>query len=155
MFALPLALSIDSLLAACVLSAAVPARHFARLVALFGACDMAGSALAPVLSAHSMAAGIILPALPVLWGTLVLGARKEAAMARISGRAVYLLPVLFAADNLLAPGVTPWLAGAVSAAMAAGGFALGAVTLRRLVLPAHQRRWLGASFVACGLLLAF
>jgi hypothetical protein len=154
MLALPLALSIDSLLAAFVLSAAVPARHFARLTALFGACDMAGSALAPVLSVHSTAASSFLPALPVLWGALVLCARGDAAMTRISGRAVYLLPVLFAVDNLLAPGVRPWLAGIVSAAMAAGGFALGAVTLRRRVLPAHQCRWLGASFVTCGLLIA-
>lgn len=155
MLALPFALSIDSLLAAFVLSAAVPARHFARLAALFGACDMAASALAPVLNAHSMVASIFVPALPILWGALVLHDRRGATLTGISGRAVYLLPVLFAVDNLLVPAVTPWLAGLVSAAMAAGGFALGAVTLRRFVRPAQQRRWLGASFVACGLLLAF
>lgn len=155
MFTLPLALSVDSLLAAFVLSAAIPARRFARLAALFGGCDMAASALAPMLNAHSMAASAVVPALPVLWGALLLRHRGDAAVTRISGGAVYLLPVLFAADNLLVPGVSPWLAGIVSAAMAAGGFALGAVTLRRCVRPAQQRRWLAASFVACGLLLAF
>lgn len=155
MFALPLALSIDSLLAAVVLSAVVPPRHFGRLAALFGGCDMLASALAPVLNTHSMAAGAVIPALPVLWGAVLLRLRGDATVPRISAAAVYLLPVLFAADNLLVPGVSPWLAGVVSAAMAAGGFALGAVTLRRFVRPAYRRRWLGASFVACGLLLAF
>jgi len=155
MFASPLTLSIDSFFAAFLLSGALPSRHYARLAALFGACDMAASALGPALNAPPMAAGAIVAALLVLWGVLVLSGGSDATTTRNSVRISYLLPALFAVDNLLVPGVTPWVAGLASTAMAAGGFGLGAFTVRRLVGPARRRSWLGASFVACGLLLTF
>lgn len=155
MFASPLTLSIDSFFAAFLLSGALPPRHYARLAALFGACDMAASALAPALNAHLMVAGASAAALSVLCGALVLSGGADAALTRNSDRIVYLLPALFAVDNLLVPGVTPWLAGLASTVMAAGGFGLGAVTARRLVGSTHRHRWLGVSFIACGLLLTF
>ena len=151
-FLLPL--SVDSFLASLVLSAAVRPRHYARLVALFGACDMAASALAPVLAVRVAAAAVVIPVVLLLWGTLVLLDCRLIRNARSSSVGVYVLPPLLAVDNLLVPGANPYLAGLVSSAMAAGGFALGAAVLRRLVWPVPERRWLGASFIACGLLLA-
>ena len=147
-----LPLSLDSLLAAFVLSAAVQPRHYARLAALFGACDMAASALASVLAAPVAAAGAVIPALLLLWGTVILLDCGLIKNTRYSSAGVYLLPPLLAIDNLLVPGANPCLAGLVSSAMAAGGLALGAAMLRRRVWRAHERHWLGASFIACGLL---
>jgi hypothetical protein len=148
-----LALSMDSLLAAFVLSAAVRPRRYACLAALFGACDMAASALAPVLDVRAPAAAAVIPVLLLLWGALVLLDWRFIKNTRSCSAGGYLLPALLAVDNLLVPGANPCLAGLVSCAMAAGGFALGAAVLRRLVRPAQERRWLGASFIACGLLL--
>lgn len=148
-----LTLSLDSLLAAFVVSAAVSPRHYARLAVLFGACDMAGSALAPLLTTRITIATTVISALAVLWGALLLFNRRHPAISGAHSPMVYLLPPLLALDNLLVPGTSPWLAGLASSAMAAGGFALGAVALRRFVVPTYRRRWLDASFVACGLLL--
>ena len=89
----------------------------------------------------------------LVWGTLALLDRRWIKSPRTMSVGIYLLPALLAVDNLLVPGTNPCLAGFVSCAMAAGGFALGAALLRRLVRPAEERRWLGVSLVACGLLL--
>jgi len=148
-----LMLSLDSLIAAATVSAAVRSRHYAPLALLFGACDLAASSvapvleahlaasnLAPVLNAHLLTLGSLVPWL-LLSGMLVLAGSASRARSQNPTAAAYLLPPLFALDNLLVPAASPVLAGLSSCAMAAGGFVLGAAVLHRLAPPAGRPLW--------------
>jgi len=148
-----LMLSLDSLIAAAALSAAVTPRHYAPLALMFGACDLAASSVAPLLSAElavsrftsmidarfmelvSLAPWLLLSVVLVLCGC------ATRARAQSLSAAAYVLPPLFAFDNLIFPSTSPGLAGVSSCAMAAAGFVLGAAALDRLAAPAARRLW--------------
>ena len=143
-------LSLDSLIAAVALSAAVRPRHYATLALTFGVCDLAASSVAPVPTAH-LAASSLAPVLD-MW---VLGLVSIVPWLLLSGIFIYfgsasrtrwlspnalayLMPPLFALDNLVFPTSSPALAGLLSCAMAAAGFVLGAAVLHRLASPAAR-----------------
>jgi hypothetical protein len=146
-------LSLDSLIAAAALSAAVTQRHYARLALMFGACDLAASSVAPLLSAHLSASSLapvldarfleLLSLAPGLLLSAVLVLCRSASRARQQSlsAAAYVLPPLFAFDNLFFPSTSPVLAGLFSCAMAAAGFVLGAATLDRWASPAARPLW--------------
>lgn len=162
-----LVLSFDSLIAAAALSAAVKPRHYAPLALFFGACDLAASSVAPVLNAALTASslaplldarllglGFLVPWL-VLSGMLVISGSAGRARSQNLSAAAYLLPPLFALDNLVSPVTSPVLAGLGSGAMAAAGFVLGAAVLHRLAPPATRPLWAaGLTVVAIALQLA-
>ena len=148
-----LVLSLDSLIAAAALSAAVRPRHYAPLALLFGTCDLvassvapmlhaalAASSLAPVLDARLLALGFLVPWL-LLSGMLVLSGSASRARSQNLGAVAYLLAPLFALDNLISPATSPVPAGLLSCAMAAAGFVLGAAVLHRLAPPALRPLW--------------
>ena len=162
-----LVLSLDSLIAAAALSAAVRARHYAPLALSFGACDLAASSVAPMLNAH-LAASSLVPMLDarllalgslvpwlLLSGMLILSGSANSARSQNLSAAAYLLPPLFALDNLISPATSPVPAGLVSCAMAAAGFVLGAAVLHGLAPPAQRPLWAaGLAVVAIALQLA-
>jgi hypothetical protein len=160
-------LSLDSLIAAATLSAAVTPRHYAPLAFMFGVCDLAASSVAPVLSAHVAASSFALMldarllelASLVPWlllsGILVLCGSLSRARSQSLTAAAYLVPPLFALDNLIFPVANPVVAGVLSCAMAATGFVLGAAMLHRLAPPAARPMWAaGLTVVAIALQLA-
>ena len=147
-----LMLSLDSLIAAAALSAAVGRRHYAPLALLFGACDLAASSVAPMLSAPAaassfapmldprlLAQGSLVPWL-LLPGILILSGSARRTRSRKLQAVAYLLPPLFALDNLISA-ASPLPAGLISCAMAAAGFVLGAAVLNRRAPPAPRPLW--------------
>jgi hypothetical protein len=162
-----LVLSFDSLIAAAAVSAAVRPRHYAPLALFFGACDLvasgvapmlnaalAASSLAPLLDARLLALGFLAPWL-VLAGMLVLSGPASRVRSRNLSAAAYLLPPLFALDNLVSPATSPVLAGLGSCAMAAAGFVVGAPVLHRFAPAAARPLWAaGLAVVAIALQLA-
>ena len=162
-----LILSLDSLIATAALSAAVKPRHYAPLALMFGVCDLAASSVAPALSAH-LAASSLAPALDAsvpglvsvaLWllfsGILIRSGYVRRACSPSLSAAAYLMPPLFALDNLVLPTASPLLAGLLSGGMAAAGFVLGAVVLPRMAPPAARQVWAAAlAVIAMALQLA-
>lgn len=162
-----LMLSLDSLIATAALSGAVRPRQYAPLALMFGACDLAASGVAPVLSAHLAASGLapvldawvlelvsLVPWL-LLSGLLILSASATRARSPSPSAFAYLMPPLFALDNLVVPSASPVLAGLLSCAMAAAGFALGSAVLHRLCPPAARPVWAaGPAVIAMALQLA-
>lgn len=162
-----LMLSLDSLIATAALSAAVKPRHYAPLALMFGVCDLAASSVAPALSAH-LAASSLAPALDasalelvslvpwlLLSGILVVAGYVRWARSPCLSAAAYLMPPLFALDNLVFPTASPVLAGLLSGAMAAAGFVLGAAVLPRMAPPAARQVWAaGLAVIAMALQLA-
>jgi hypothetical protein len=162
-----LVLSLDSLIAAVALSAAVRPRHYATLALMFGLCDLAASSVTPVLGAHLAASGLapvldawvlelvsVVPWL-LLLGILMLSAPARRAHSPSSSFAAYLMPPVFALDNLIFPTASPVLAGLLSCAMAAAGFVLGWAVLQRMAPPAARPVWAaGLAAIALALQLA-
>ena len=162
-----LTLSLDSLVAAAVLSATVTPRHWGPLALMFGACDLvassvaavmnahlAASSLAPVLDARVLEPGCLVPWL-LLSGLLFFSGSASRARSRSLSAAAYLMPPLFALDNLIFPSAHPVLAGLLSGVMAAAGFVLGAAVLHRLAPSAARPVWAaGLAVIASALQLA-
>jgi len=149
-----LMLSLDSLIAAVALSWTVRPRHYAPLALMFGVCDLVASSVAPALDARLPELASLAPWL-LLSGILVLPVIVSATRSQNLSAAAYLLPPLFALDNLVSPATSPVLAGLISCAMAATGFLIGAVMLHRVVPPAARPLWsAGVAIFAIALQLA-
>jgi hypothetical protein len=158
--------SIDSLIVAAALSAAIPRRHVLPLILLFAACDGAGSAIGAALGLDAprnapldapWAGGGLLSAMAlVAWGALVLlGASRGLRLCASSATACW-LPPLLAIDNVLAGGAEPAIiAGLSSGLMAAAGFAAGALLLKpRDAISSAPPGVAGIPLLVGGLLLA-
>jgi len=153
---LSLALSIDSLIASIALAGVTQKRHFVPLVILFGVCDGLASFAAPSIGGAIVTSGIGGPVFLIVWGVLVM--LNAPAIRGLSGSAfwAYLLPAALAIDNLLVPQPNWVSAGVTSGAMAAAGFAIGALAWRIPILARLPRRWIGAPLAIAGsLLLSF
>jgi hypothetical protein len=153
---LSLALSIDSLIASIALAGVTRKRHFVPLVVLFGVCDGFASFVTPSIGGVVVTSGVGAPVFLIVWGALIM--LNAPAIHRLSGSAfwAYLLPVALAIDNLLVAQPNWVSTGVTSGAMAAAGFAIGALAWRIPILARLPRRWIGAPLAIAGsLLLSF
>jgi hypothetical protein len=154
MSSLAFELSVDSLIAAMVLSIVVPPRRYALLVVLFGLCDGGCSFVGMWLKLQTTVAGLMAPAFLILWGGLILINATAINRRRRSHFWPYLLPVLLGIDNLVRSDA-PWaVAGLTSSAMAALGFVIGFALLRLSASSLSGARWTALPLILAGLLLA-
>jgi hypothetical protein len=151
MFCSELPLSFDSLIVAIALAGWLPKRHVLPLTVLFGLFDGGASAIGPTLGIQISAASLLAPSFLVVWGGAI-----AVNLPWKPRRAVwaYALPPLLALDNLVVPTNSALAAGLTSSTGAALGFAVGLLLSRvggsQLLAP----RWIGASMIIAGLLLA-
>jgi hypothetical protein len=152
MFWSELPLSFDSLIVAIALAGWLPRRHMLLpLTVLFGLFDGGASAVGPALGIQISAVSLLAPSFLVVWGGAI---ALNLPWKPLRGVWAYALPPLLALDNLIMPANSALTAGLASSASAALGFAVGFLLSRvggsRLLAP----RWIGASTIIAGLLLA-
>jgi hypothetical protein len=146
-----LMLSADSLIVAFAVSGLLSAPNKVALVALFGLCDACASCIGLWLGVAVPAPGLMQSALLVVWGGAI--ALNMPIVGEIRGSLIwpYVLLPLMAIDNLVIPNAAPISSGLASSTMAALGFALGSVLLRR---PSERRaevRWVAGALVIAGI----
>jgi len=107
MYSSSLLLSIDSFVAALALSTAVSHRCIAPVIALFGLCDGLWTSLGPVVEFQLPLVGLLSPAFLLLWAALMLLSLPVVENWTRSQSWAFLLPPLFAIDNMLLPGSEP------------------------------------------------
>jgi hypothetical protein len=151
MFPTELPLSFDSLIVAVALAAWLPKRHFLALTLLFGLFDGGASAAGPALGIQISAASLLAPAFLVAWGGAI---ALNLPWKPLRAGWAYALPPLLALDNLVVPANSALAAGLASSASAALGFAVGLLLARVGGPKLSAPRWIGASTIIAGLLLA-
>jgi hypothetical protein len=146
-----LMLSADSLIVAFALSGLLSARSKITLIALFGLCDACASFVGLWLGVAVPAPGLMQSALLVVWGGAI--ALNMPIGGEIRGFPIwpYVLPLLMAIDNLVIPNAAPLSTGLASSTMAALGFALGSVLLRRPSERTAQVPWAAGALVIAGI----
>jgi len=152
MFLSELPLSFDSLIVAIALAGWLPKRHILPLTVLFGLFDGGASLAGPTLGLQISAASLLAPAFLVAWGGAI--ALNLPWKPLRGGVWPYALPPLLALDNLVVPANSALAAGLASSASAALGFAIGLLLARAGGAKLSAPRWIGASTIIAGLLLA-
>jgi hypothetical protein len=151
MFLSELPLSFDSLIAAIALAGWLPKRHILPLTVLFGLFDGGASLAGPTLGLQISAASLLAPAFLVAWGGAI---ALNLPWKPLRSVWAYALPPLLALDNLVVPANSALAAGLASAASAGLGFAVGLLLSRIGGSKLSTPRWIGASTIIAGLLLA-
>ena len=151
MFPTELPLSFDSLIVAIALATWLPKRHILPLAVLFGLFDGCASAVGPALGVQIPAASLLAPLFLVIWGGAI---ALNLPWKPLRGIWAYALPPLLALDNLVVPANSALAAGLTSSAGAALGFAVGFLLSRGGGSKPLAPRWIGASTIIAGLLLA-
>jgi CDP-diglyceride synthetase len=146
-----LMLSADSLIVAFAVSGFLSARNKFALVVLFGLCDACASFIGPSLGLALPAPGLTQSAFLIVWGGAIAFNLPIVAQTRRSPIWPYLLPPLFAIDNLVTPNTAPLSTGLVSSVMAALGFVLGSILLNRASERRVQARWVAGALVIAGI----
>jgi hypothetical protein len=146
-----LMLSADSLIAAFAVSGLLPARNKFALIVLFGLCDACASFIGPSLGLALPALGLTQPAFLIVWGGAIALNIPVVAQTRRSPTWPYLLPPLFAIDNLVTPNTAPLSTGLASSVMAALGFGMGSILLRRTSERRVHARWVAGALVIAGI----
>jgi hypothetical protein len=146
-----LMLSADSLIAAFAVSGLLSARNKFALIVLFGLCDACASFIGPSLGLALPALGLTQSAFLIVWGGAVALNMPIVAQTRRSPIWSYLLPPLFAIDNLVTPNTAPLSTGLASSVMATLGFVLGSILLSRASERQVQARWVAGALVIAGI----
>jgi len=121
------------------------------LVALFGLCDGCASLIGPGLGLAIATSGLTQSILLILWGGAVALNMPIVAETRRSPIWPYLLPPLFAIDNLITPNMAPLSTGLASSVMAALGFGLGSILFSRASGRRAQACWVAGALVIAGI----
>jgi hypothetical protein len=118
---------------------------------LFGLCDACASLVGPSLELALPAPGLTQSVFLIVWGGAIALNLPIVAQTRRSSVWPYLLPPLFAIDNLVTPNTAPLSAGLASSVMAALGFVLGSILLSRTSERRAQARWVAGALVIAGI----